>query len=163
MAAYNTQVAGRDYALLERHPLLFGLDAEDIATLTQAGEIESFHAGDMIVEDGALGDSMYLLLSGTTRVVKGKRTLATLKAGDFFGEMCMLEPAPRSATVIADESVFVFRLPHAAIQRLAQGDPIAFNRVLVRVVRALSQRLRMTNQHLASVGKLADWLAGSLV
>ena len=51
----------------------------------------------------------------------------------------------------------------AGNQRLAQEDPRAFNHVLVRVVRALSQRLRRTNQLLSSVGHLADWLAGSLV
>jgi cAMP-dependent protein kinase regulator len=156
-------VAGDSDGLLERHPLLIGLEPGQISRLAGAGEIESFHAGDAIVEDGSLGDSMYLLLAGRAQVVKRNRELAELSPGDFFGEMCLVEPAPRSASVIASESTFVFRLPHAALQRLAQDDALAFNQLLIRVVQTLSSRLRRTNQLLSSVGELADWLAGSLV
>ncbi len=156
-------MSGADDGLLERHPLLAGMEPPQIARLSGAGEIESYQANDAIVVDGSPGDSMYLLLSGRAAVVKDKRILAELVAGDFFGEMCLVEPAPRSANVIAREPTFVFRLPHAALQRLSLEDPISFNHVLIRVVRVLSSRLRHTNEMLSSVGHLADWLSGSLV
>lgn len=150
-------------ALLQRHPLLAGLGPEQVAWLAEIGELETFDAGDQVVADGAPGDSLYLLLAGQVAVVKGKRTLATLEPGEFFGEMCLVEPAPRSASVVARDRSFLFRLSVEALRRLGEADPQAMNRILAVVVRVLSQRLRRTNQTLTSVGHLTDWLAGSLV
>ena len=113
---------------------------------------------------GSLGDSLYLILSGQTsvRTVEG-RTLATLGPGEFFGEMSLIEPALRSATVRAVERAEMFRLPHFAVANLLQDDPSAMNHILVAIVRALSQRLRQTNQLVGDVEKLADFLATSLI
>jgi CRP-like cAMP-binding protein len=97
------------------------------------------------------------------KVVKGGRMLATLYPGEFFGEMSLVEPAARSATVVAGEPAYLFRLPHFTLQNLLEEDPLAFNQVLVAIVRVLSERLRRTNHMLGSVGALADYLAGSLV
>jgi CRP/FNR family transcriptional regulator, cyclic AMP receptor protein len=162
MFPYNSHVTETD-GLLERHPLLSGLGPAEVAHLAEVGEIESYDAGEVVVEDGAPGDSLYLLLSGQVTVVKQTRTLAVLSPGEFFGEMCLVEPAPRSATVIARDRAFLFRLSVSAIRQLGEREPQAMARLLAVVVRVLSQRLRQTNQLLSSVGKLTDWLAGSLV
>jgi len=77
--------------------------------------------------------------------------------------MSLVEPATRSATVVAGEPAQLFRLPHFVLQNLLEEDPQAFTQVLVAIVRVLSERLRQTNSLLGSVGQLADWLAGSLV
>ena len=149
--------------LLEHHPLLARLRPEQIRLFAEAGELESFDRGEVIVTDGSMGDALYLLLSGSVTVTKRERILANLDAGEFFGEMCLVEPAARSANVIAAEPAYLFRLPTVALQNLLRSEPDAFNVVLVTLVRVLSERLRRTNTMLASVGQLADWLAGSLV
>lgn len=149
--------------LLERHPLLSRLTVPQIERIAGAGELESFDAGEEIVAEGGLGDALYLVLTGSVQVSKHQHPLAKLTPGEFFGEMSLVEPAPRSATVTAIEPSFVFRLPYFALQNLLEQDPIAFNAVLVQVVKTLSERLRRANQMLASVGELAEWLAGSLV
>jgi CRP-like cAMP-binding protein len=149
--------------LLERHPLLARLRPEQVAKFAAAGELEAFKKGEQIVTDGSIGDAMYLVLSGSVTVEKGDRVLATLLTGEFFGEMCLVEPATRSANVLAAEPSFLFRLPTFSLQRLLQEEPDAFNLVLVTLVKVLSERLRRTNTMLSSVGQLADWLAGSLV
>lgn len=150
-------------SLLERHPLLQRLDAEQLAHVASSGELETWNPGEEIVREGSLGDALYLVLTGRVAVEKGGHTLAHLTSGDFFGEMSLVEPAPRSASVTAVEAAFLFRLPNDALRRLISVYPDASNALLVQIVRTLSERLRRANGTLASVGQLADWLAGSIV
>jgi CRP-like cAMP-binding protein len=149
--------------LLERHPLLIHLAPDQLERMARAGEIESYNPGEPIVAEGSLGDALFLILSGQTAVHKDQQTFATLKDGDFFGEMSLAEPSPRSANVTAMSPTFLFRLPHDALRELMIDDPAGANLLLVQIVKTLSDRLRRANHLLSSVDKLADWLAGSMV
>jgi CRP-like cAMP-binding protein len=149
--------------LLERHPLLAHLEPDQLARISNAGEVESYNPGEPVVVEGSLGDALFLILSGQLAVHRGPQTFATLSGGEFFGEMSLVEPAPRSASVTAMSAAFVFRLPHDALRALIAEDASAANVLLVQIVRTLSDRLRRANQMLSSVDMLADWLAGSMV
>lgn len=150
-------------AILERHPLLAHLPSERLARLAREGEVETWKAGEDIVAEGSLGDALFLILSGEVAVHKDGKTFATLGAGEVFGEMSMVEPAPRSASVSAMSPTFLFRLPHDSLHRLLLDDPQTASALLIQIVKTLSERLRRANHMLSSVDKLADWLAGSLV
>lgn len=149
--------------LLEKHPLLVHLAPDQLDRMARIGEIESYNPGESIVVDGSLGDALFLILSGQVAVHKGAQTFATLGAGEFFGEMSLVEPAPRSASVSAMSATFLFRLPHDALRELISRDATAASVLLVQVVKTLSERLRRANAMLSSVDLLADWLAGSMV
>jgi CRP/FNR family transcriptional regulator len=149
--------------LLERHPLLVHLAPDQLARVARAGEVESYNPGENVVAEGSLGDALFLVLSGDVAVHRGPQTFATLSAGEFFGEMSLVEPAPRSATVTAMSATFLFRLPHDALRYLIANDSAVANILLVQIVKTLSERLRRANQMLSSVDLLADWLAGSMV
>ena len=149
--------------LLERHPLLVNLEPAQLARIARAGEIESYNPGEPIVVEGSLGDALFLVLSGHTAVHQGTKTFATLEGGDLFGEMSLVEPAPRSASVTAMSPAFVFRLPHDALRELISDDARAASVLLVQIVKTLSDRLRRANHMLSSVDLLPDWLAGSTV
>lgn len=150
-------------AILERHPLLAHLPPERLSRLAREGEVETWKGGEDIVAEGSLGDALFLILSGEVAVHRDGKTFATLGAGDVFGEMSMVEPAPRSASVSAMSPTFLFRLPHDSLHRLLVDDPETASALLVQIVKTLSERLRRANHMLSSVDKLADWLAGSLV
>jgi len=149
--------------LLENHPLLVNLEPDQLDTLARAGEVESYNPNETIVVEGSLGDALFLILSGQVAVHRGPQTFATLQGGDYFGEMSLVEPAPRSATVTSMSATFLFRLPHDALRGLISADPTAASVLMVQVVKTLSDRLRRANQMLSSVDMLADWLAGSMV
>lgn len=149
--------------LLERHPLLAHLSDEQLAQVSRSGEIESYNPGEAIVAEGSFGDALFLILSGQVAVHRGAQTFATLSASEFFGEMSLVEPAPRSASVTAMSATFLFRLPHDALRRLIAEDAGVASVLLVQVVKTLSERLRRANTMLSSVDVLADWLAGSMV
>lgn len=151
--------------LLRQHPLVARLGEDQLQRFAQAGELELFKPDEEIVVAGSLGDALYLLLAGraTVHTPEGGPPLATLGAGEFFGEMSLIEPARRSATVRAAELCETFRVPHFALANLLQDDPAAMTWVLVSIVKALSHRLRQTNQLVGSVQELAVFLAGSLV
>ncbi len=66
-----------------------------------------FAPGDRILTQGEAGDAAYMILSGSVEVSVGSgdktRSLGTLTAGDVFGEMSLIDPGPRSATITASQ------------------------------------------------------------
>jgi PPM family protein phosphatase len=149
--------------LLEHHPLLARLNPAQLDRVVAAGELETFGPGEVVVDEGTLGNALYLMLTGQVEVSKAGHPLARLVAGEFFGEMALVEAAPRSATVTALEPSFLYRLPSLRLQQLLLDDPSAGTALLVEMVKVLSDRLRHANRLVSSIGELADWLSGSLV
>lgn len=107
-------------------------------------------AGEAIVRQDEPGDCMFILLGGRADVIHrkdGKKfELATLQAGDFFGELALVDEGPRSADVEAVEECTLLRLPQSVIRALAGVYPSAAFKLLVGVGRVLVARLRKGNQ-----------------
>jgi hypothetical protein len=96
--------------------------------------------GERIVEQGEIGDCLYVIASGGVRVHDGERTLAQLKRKQFFGELSLLDAEPRAASVTATEDTHLFRLAQSDFYSLVADRPQivqAINRGLCQMVRGV--------------------------
>jgi len=98
--------------------------------------------GDIIFSEGEIGTDMYIIQSGTVELLKDiggeTRVLATLEKGDFFGEMCVLEDLPRTASARATTDVELVRINGATFDAMLKSN----TEIAIRMMRKLSRRLR---------------------
>ena len=102
--------------LLKQTPLFKNLGADDIERMAQSTRIQNYKAGQTIVIEGRVGAAFFIVVSGSVEVFKRSKdsdevVLATLGAGEFFGELAIMKHVPRSANVRAlqDTTCLVIR------------------------------------------------------
>jgi NADH dehydrogenase len=99
---------------------------------------QHFEPGDIIFHQGDLGDSVYVIQAGECDVIKEEngeaRTVATLRAGDYFGEMALLSDKTRNATIQARTAMEVLLIPKGDFDTLRQSVP-AFGEVFHELAR----------------------------
>jgi CRP-like cAMP-binding protein len=128
----------RSVAAVETIPLFDGLARRHLRKLAEEADVVRFRPGRPIVEEGEGGEAMYVVLSGTAAVVRGRRSVARLIPGDFFGELSALDSGPRSASVVAETPVEVLRLFRHTLRGLLETEPA----LVFRMLEGLARRLR---------------------
>src|SRR5690348_9092815 len=91
-------------------PLFSHCSKRDLQAVARAIEVVHFPEGARIVSQGDTGNAFYVLLDGTADVKRNGRRITELGTGDYFGELAILDPAPRNADVVAHSPVTVARL-----------------------------------------------------
>lgn len=120
----------------------------DIEKLSKCGTIRKYPIDSFICIEGNPGDTAFLVLQGKVNVLLGtfgrKEDVATIPTGAFFGEMSMLENAPRSATVVtATDDVILLEINKDDFIKLVKTDPeLAYN-----LLRTLHNRIEDTMNH----------------
>ena len=108
--------------------------------VASASDIRSqhFEPGEIVFHQGDLGDNVYLIESGECEVLRegngGLKLLATLQAGEFFGEMAVLSDKTRSATIKAKSAVNILLIPKMDFDKLRKGVP-AFGDVFLELAK----------------------------
>jgi serine/threonine-protein kinase len=106
----------------------------------------SFKAGDTIISEGESGETAFLIVTGSVEVSVGggahEKILATLNSGEVFGEMCLIEPGPRSATVRARIDTTCATTSYKEFADSIQQDPAQ----AIQFMRTLVNRLREMNR-----------------
>lgn len=138
--------------LIRRVSLFSKLTPDQAEALASTVSKKRFKRGEILVEQGKKSDALYIVLTGRTRVLmtdnKGREViLATLTSGDYVGEMSLIDDAPHSATVVADQQVDVLVLGRNSFLRCL-GENMEMAHAVMRV---LVQRLRKASENISSL------------
>jgi len=145
----SSQPINCDDELLTKFKIFAELGRDELKTLVEQSSRVSFPAGHRIITKGEPGFCMYVILSGATRVSSENGPeieLATLKPGDFFGEVALVDDGPRSADVTALEPCELLCITRMTLGVLAGLQPGAAIQILAAIGRCLVQRIRAGNQ-----------------
>ena len=123
---------------------------------------KTFQQGDVIFCEYEPGDTFYMIQTGRVQIVKifeeVEKTIAILNPGEIFGEMAILEEAPRSATAIAMDPVTALEFNQENFEILLQGNPqVALTLLKMFSMRVHDQKRKFQIQTLDDVeAKVAD-------
>lgn len=115
---------------------------------------------EVIFKEGATGDAFYLIVSGSVRISTivpgvGEEALTILREGEYFGEMALIDDAPRSASAIANDDTILLLIKKDNFRKLLTQETGIAYKLLWVFTKTLSARLRKTDEQLKSIFAIA--------
>ena len=127
-------------------PLFVGFSKKHLRRLAAEADELSFEPRASVVEEGMLGETLFVVLSGRAKVTRRGRRVGEVLPGDFFGELSALDGGPRSATVTAETPMRVLRLFRHTLSDLLRDEPRLTLKLLDGIVRRIREVQRMTGE-----------------
>jgi CRP-like cAMP-binding protein len=118
-------------------PLFSALSKKDLQTVAKQAEPVKAPAGKAIVTEGAAGADFFVILDGRARVERHGQKVAELGPGGFFGDLALLDRAPRNASVIAETEMELVKLGQRAFDQLLETVPGFAKKLLTGLARRL--------------------------
>jgi CRP-like cAMP-binding protein len=137
--ASPARAIGRDAVpMLAEIPLFAGLSKRHLGRIADVASTKRYAPGTTIALVGKPADAFFVILDGSVRVATPGDRRIELGAGDFFGEMALIDGEPRSATVTAGSDVFVLTIARAKFLKLLHAEP----KIMLAIMATLTRRLR---------------------
>jgi len=133
-----TLTRDRKTELLAAAPLFAGVDTDGLERIAGRTVEVEFATDRVIARQGDVGTGFFVVATGSARVVRDGEVIATLRPGDFFGELSVLDGRPRVAQVIASEPTVCLALASWDFEAVVHEQPS----VALAVLRGLAVRLR---------------------
>lgn len=125
--------------VLEGIPLFADFSKRHLNRLAAETDELAFGPGESVVKEGDLGETLFVVLEGEGKVVRGGRKVGAVLPGDFFGELSTIDGGPRSASVIAVTQLRVLRLFRRTLTSLIEDEPQVTMKLLDGIVRRVRQ------------------------
>ena len=119
-----------------------GIPAKELIHIANNLKEVSLLSEEKIFNDGDIGDSMYFIVKGDIKILKGNLELVTLKKGDYFGEMALLDGESRSADAVTSTDSILLRLDANDFDKIMYSN----DKIVKGILSMLSQRLRKANE-----------------
>ena len=123
---------------IKHAPLFANLSKRDLAEVAHLADEIDLREGKEMTRQGAPAREFFVLLEGEAEVTQDGNVINTLRTGDFFGEIALVEDTPRTATVTATTPVRVLVITDRAFKQLLEKQPEIQRKVLV----ALAERVK---------------------
>jgi CRP-like cAMP-binding protein len=123
--------------LIRHVPLFAQCSKRDLEEIAQVADEIDLPEGKEMTREGAPGREFFVLLEGTADVRRKNRKVATLKGGDFFGEIALVSRSPRTATVTTTSPSQLLVITDGRFRSLLDHSP----RIQLRILEALADRL----------------------
>jgi CRP-like cAMP-binding protein len=122
---------------LKRSPLFADLSRRQLVQIARLTDDLEVPAGTVLCKEGSRGREFFVILDGEVSVARAQKQIATLGNGEFFGEIALLEPVKRTATVTAATPLSFFVITDAAFRSVLAIDATIERKVLVALARRL--------------------------
>jgi CRP/FNR family cyclic AMP-dependent transcriptional regulator len=123
---------------LRRSPLFEGMSRRQLASVARLTDDLEVPAGTLLCKQGTRGQEFFVIIDGEATVTRDGEDLATVRSGEFFGEIALLQPVKRTATVTAATPLRLFVVSRQAFDSVVEADPAIERKLLRTVVRRLA-------------------------
>jgi len=126
-------------AVLARVPMFADFSKKHLNRLAAETDELVFEPGQVVVKEDDPGETLFVVLSGQAKVLRGKRKVGEVLPGDFFGELSAIDGGKRTASVVADTPLRVLRLFRRTLSALIDEEPQVTIKLLDGIVRRFRQ------------------------
>ena len=136
--------------LLQRIPIFAALTEREISVVERILHEREYMPGEEVFREGEPGIAMYIIQSGSVviRLDATKQVLAELGPGEFFGELALLDDAPRSAPAVAKDNAKIFAFAQPDLFGIIERNPHLGVTIVSTLAKIIGERLKYTNDQL---------------